>query len=266
MLIESYDKYIDELSTLWQETFGDSEDYIKLLFSTLSSKDFHVFLKEQNGKIVSVLYLLNAHIKTENKVLDGFYLYAAATHKSYRGKGFMGELINEAKNFAVLKQKDFITLLPAEESLYNYYERFSFKPLMYRKYDVIKVEGKKDISTLSDFSKYFSLRRLINTESFQFYKKNVSKYAEKCFEFCGVKAYNTADFSFLYEEALGIIPELVCERKNYADALSKLKNMLPKGDFTVYSPFGKYKEKYGMIYFTNEDNKCESIYMNIAFD
>lgn len=56
------------------------------------------------------------------------YIYGIATFEAHRGKGIGSQLIRSA--LAHLKEKyDAIALVPAEPSLFGYYERFGFSPV-----------------------------------------------------------------------------------------------------------------------------------------
>ncbi|MBQ7101673.1 MAG: GNAT family N-acetyltransferase, partial [Clostridia bacterium] len=95
---------------LWQEAFGDSEEYINFFLDTHKGCTF-VALTE-NGELVSALYLIDG---TLNNV-EGFYLFAAATFKAHRSKGYMARLLKLAEETAKQKNKSFIALVPAEKS------------------------------------------------------------------------------------------------------------------------------------------------------
>lgn len=104
------------------KTFGDNKKFADLLFSAFFPNNF--LYKYSDGKVVSQLFLIDGQI---NKEKCG-YIYAAATDKEYRRRGYMGELVEKSKS---LYPK--IALKPATESLYNFYEKFGFKTVFYAK-------------------------------------------------------------------------------------------------------------------------------------
>lgn len=112
---------------LWHEAFGDSEEYINFFLDTHKGCTF-VPLTD-NGGLVSALYLIDGVLDD----IDGFYLFAAATFKAHRSKGYMGRLLQLAEEKAKEKNKSFIALVPAEKSLFDYYSRFGYKTAFYAK-------------------------------------------------------------------------------------------------------------------------------------
>ncbi|MBR3754119.1 MAG: GNAT family N-acetyltransferase [Clostridia bacterium] len=112
---------------LWQEAFGDSEEYINFFLDTHKGCTF-VPLTE-NGELVSALYLIDGTLCG----INGFYLFAAATFKEHRSKGYMARLLKLAEETAKQKNKSFIALVPAEKSLFDYYSRFGYKTAFYAK-------------------------------------------------------------------------------------------------------------------------------------
>ena len=113
--------------SLWHEAFGDGEEYINFFLDTHKGCTF-VPLTD-NGELVSALYLIDGVLDD----IDGFYLFAAATFKAHRSKGYMARLLQLAEETAKQKNKSFIALVPAEKSLFDYYSRFGYKTAFYAK-------------------------------------------------------------------------------------------------------------------------------------
>lgn len=76
-----------------------------------------------------MLHYIPCHYQSNGTEYNGAYLYALATDKRFRGQGIMGRLIQHAKELAKMQELDFLYLIPAEESLYEYYKRFDFQPV-----------------------------------------------------------------------------------------------------------------------------------------
>lgn len=113
--------------SLWEEAFGDSEEYINFFLDTHKGCTFVTLI--ENGELVSTLYLIDGSLDG----VDGFYLFAAATFKKHRSKGYMARLLKLAEEKAKEKSKGFIALVPAEKSLFDYYARFGYKTSFYAK-------------------------------------------------------------------------------------------------------------------------------------
>lgn len=126
------------LIALWQEAFGDSEEAIRM-FLDFRYVPVNTVVAEENGRIVSMLFLLEGKLKIKNRLYPSYYLYAAATAKSERGRGLMPELLAFAENVARNREVDFICLKPAGKSLYDYYCKFGYKSVFSTK--IVKINN-----------------------------------------------------------------------------------------------------------------------------
>ena len=127
LVIFENEKLRKQAVSLWKAAFGDSEEYINFFLDTHMGCTF-VPLTE-NGELVSALYLIDGVLDNT----DGFYLFAAATFKAHRSKGYMARLLRLAEETAKENNKSFIALVPAEKSLFDYYSRFGYKTAFYAK-------------------------------------------------------------------------------------------------------------------------------------
>jgi len=107
---------------LWQEAFGEAEKEI-LPFLEFINKN--MLLMEENGKIISMLSLLKVKIGD----INGRYVYAVATDKRFRGRGYASELLQYAKQLIKENNEEFLVILPQSESLYDFYAKSGFTPL-----------------------------------------------------------------------------------------------------------------------------------------
>ncbi len=104
---------------LYREAFGeDDAEFENALFDTCFK--YCKFIKEDD-KIISMLFLLPTVLETENGHIESYYIYAAATLKEYRGKGYMARLIDSVKN------ENPLFLRPANDGLIKFYEKFGFQ-------------------------------------------------------------------------------------------------------------------------------------------
>ena len=118
----------EALARLYCDTFHDSREYYERFFDLFCAAGEVLFAK-RGEEIVSALYLLPQQLWTQERRLDAYYLYAAATLPSARGEGEMGGLIRRAQERCLLRGKSVLLTLPASEGLYGYYARFGFSPL-----------------------------------------------------------------------------------------------------------------------------------------
>ena len=142
------------ITKIWQEAFLDSEKYI---IDFLNNFGKYMLVLENGGKAVSMLTLFPVEISGD----FGRYVYAVATDKSFRNRGFAGELIEYAKHFVSEKNEKFLVILPQNDGLFDFYKKFGFSELKcVAKIDKI-ISYPKDNGFLVeriDSSEYFTLR------------------------------------------------------------------------------------------------------------
>ena len=250
-LLEKTDPAVTaQLFALWKTVFGDA--YIRLVFD-LAFPDCRCFLKAENGRAVSALYLLDCAVKVDDVPFGGYYLYAAATDPAFRRMGFMAALIEEAKAALWDSGQAFIALVPANDPLYSYYERFGFRTAMYL------YEGIACADTAAapcDEADYYEARAALD-DAFHWTRGNFD-YAMACLAYEGVSPYRTADGVLLRS----------------ADAAQELLLEESGGDpLPARSPYpfpGAVKRRFGMIFTENDALRSalaeRQLYMNLALD
>ncbi|MBQ7294933.1 MAG: GNAT family N-acetyltransferase [Clostridia bacterium] len=262
MLIKADEKYIPSLIKLWNEVFGDDEKYIRLFFKKL------YFLSEcfaiiENEEIISAFYLLKCSIKYDGKIYKGRYLYAAATLPTHRGKGLMSALLNESIEYSRKEKLDFIALVPAGDSLYDYYGRFGFIESMYKyKYSTnrscVTLRGYHEIDEVTGFCKIRN-----SADNMLIYDDNGLEYAFDCLKFSDNKIICAGEKSYYIDGEELFIGDYE-DKDSVMNFLSSLG-----GERTIFSnrPYDDCEKiRNGMLYTFNEELKNKEIYMNIALD
>ena len=111
-----------ELSALWQMTFLEDtqviENFFQNVFPTVVTPIIRV-----DGEFVSSLFLLPCKIGKHN----GKCVYCAMTKYAYRGKGYMKQLLDFSYDYCKENNLDFLFLVPAEPSLFDYYAKCGFE-------------------------------------------------------------------------------------------------------------------------------------------
>ena len=119
---------VPALVSNWQMCFGDEPSQIKPFFESKAFSPADTLVYEENGEVVSQLFLMEGVLRKGCLVYPAFYLYAACTLEEYRGRGIMSALVKEAIAHARERGKEFIFLLPGEKELYDYYSKLGFEP------------------------------------------------------------------------------------------------------------------------------------------
>lgn len=117
---------IDNLKDLWRVCFYDEPGYIDFFFDNRFVTS-NTLVYTLNNKTVAQLFLLEGGFSVKGNIYPSYYLYAACTHPDFRRKGIMKELLLYAEEISKKRDIDFICLVPAEKSLFDYYSKFSYK-------------------------------------------------------------------------------------------------------------------------------------------
>lgn len=112
------DSVLKQCRVLYNKTFGDDGAFADMLFSSFS-KDLRYIT--ENGKLVCMAFCID--VFAQNK--KGKYLYAVATSREYRNKGYMSRL------FKIIEEEfkaeyDFLCLHPASKDLIELYKKKGF--------------------------------------------------------------------------------------------------------------------------------------------
>ena len=119
-----------ELTELWIEAFGDDEKFISSFLNAYMIPEYNVPVVSEGGKIISALYLIDFPIySSRNNLGDCAYLFAAATNKNYRNKGYMSRLISYSAELCKNRGLKAIFLFPQNKELFEYYKKFGFKTI-----------------------------------------------------------------------------------------------------------------------------------------
>ena len=111
-----------ELSSLWQMTFLEDCQVIEYFFEHIF-KDVVTPVIKIDGENVSSLFLLPCSIGE----FKGKCVYCAMTKYSHRGKGYMKDLLDFSYDYCKENGFDFLFLVPAETSLFDYYAKCGFE-------------------------------------------------------------------------------------------------------------------------------------------
>lgn len=142
-----------QIRALWQSVFDEDAAVTKLFFKNVYDICQNPVI-EKDGEVLSSAFLIPCEIDK----YKGFYVYCAMTKPSHRGKGLMAKVLKSADEAVKKCGLDFLLLVPADESLFNYYGRFGFTPFGY-------VFEKEIPQTFYEVSgKYSDLRKFSETE------------------------------------------------------------------------------------------------------
>lgn len=154
---------VPRLSALWKTCFQSDDSELDFFFGRLFRAQ-NTWVCEQEGELSAMLYVLPYMIAHFGKIYPIHYFYGIGTAPSLRGKGLAAALISHAKEQARREGAPFCFLVPQSVSLFSYYERFDFKPLVLRSLPICEPVGfhradYRDIPRLNQLYEHALLRR-----------------------------------------------------------------------------------------------------------
>ena len=113
---------IPALRSLWKDTFGDTDAFLEIFFSTAFSTE-RSLCACIDSEAVGMLYWFDCTY--EGKKIA--YLYAVATHRDYRGRGICHALMDEVHRLLRELGYSGVILVPAKENLFDFYARLGYE-------------------------------------------------------------------------------------------------------------------------------------------
>lgn len=178
------------LRSLWQEAFGDTEEFLDGFFSTAMDPR-RCFAATEDGAVLGALYWFDCSCR-EEKVA---YLYAVATANAFRGQGICHKLMEHVHTH--LQQKGYVgtLLVPGERRLFSLYHGMGYKTFCTReRFSCQAGQGSLALQTISP-EEYARLRKALllpgavvqEGENLNFLARQASLYAGEGFLLAGRK-------------------------------------------------------------------------------
>ena len=120
------DRIKNETRVLWDKCFSEEDKrFVDFYFEKRYNENDNIFI-ERDGKVVSALQLISYPFSYYGKTIGCSYLSGCCTDPDYRSQGLMNDLIIKALKQAKNNGACFAALIPASESLFNYYAGTNF--------------------------------------------------------------------------------------------------------------------------------------------
>lgn len=142
----------NETRILWDKCFSEEDKkFVDLYFDRRYNDEDNIFI-EKDGKVVSALQLISYPFSYYGKTIGCSYLSGCCTDPEYQSQGLMNTLITNSLYKAKAKGACFAALIPATESLFNYYSGSNFVTIFdYSKIHINKKsEGSSSANTAGD--------------------------------------------------------------------------------------------------------------------
>lgn len=238
------------VKSMWKECFNDTEEFVDLYFNE-KYEEQNTLIYWVDNKAVASLQMLSYKIRFYDQILPIYYLAGLCTLPDYRNQGIMGKLIY--KSFDVMRERKIplSILIPAEEWLYSYYNKFGFEETFEK--------GNKPIDLLSILK---STRNSLKDA----YTKFDERYQH--FDFCVLKNYE--DFKTVVKDyiadgypdkfnlrAMSLIIDPLCVLKAYAKTKSDVSFTLKITDIFENNIF---IIKNGSVFISNNTEQVETTF------
>lgn len=217
---------IPKLYSLWQAAFGDTKETVDLFFDTCFQMQ-NTLVAVCDGQVRSVVYLLRNALQSGGESFTASYVYAAATEKSYRGKGLMRTLLDYVAETETARGTDFLYLVPANAHLFRYYEKCGYH-----------IAFGKRICTFSRAELQSYAKNLKSTVPYITWNRAVLQFAEKSAQQFGEYSVCGANGLAVWEQAgdCAEVSELYAADGRLSELLQELLQTCKAMQFTLPLP------------------------------
>ncbi|MCI6617086.1 GNAT family N-acetyltransferase [Ruminococcus sp.] len=248
-------EYIPLLKKLWLDCFEEKSEAVDLFFNHCLGFT-SIYTASIEDKPVAMLYLVHSTLNGKK----AHYLCCAATSLDYRNLGIMGRLIEYALKDSSKNDDVYSLLFPANERLYEYYERFGYKPLctarkaVFTREELIRfAENNQSKRTSVNSYNYEELQRLCLKDNFLLQNNNFISFASDYYSLYDCKTVKSENCFALFEEENGtakVFYSIYDSFYTLAEILinnSNAKRFVFTGKADDESYKNSKNEKYGMI-------------------
>ena len=256
----------EKLKNLWLSSFEDKEEAVSFF---LNNYPYKALVCKDGEKIVSALYLLSC--KLDKK--DVYYVYGASTDINYRKQGIMGKLLYMAEEVAKENGIYAIALLPQNESLVAFYEKYGYKQFFKaRSFAVEKTE------IYCSFNEEKTDIECIRNEKLPknsiVWGKNHFDYIDDFYRFyngAAVKVKNGYAIVSYSNEKICEVTEFFTDEKNFEELFSAVSKKFPSDTYVFTTSENMFKDKgtvsyKGMIKFLDDNEEIQGGYLGAALE
>lgn len=111
---------------MWKICFEDTEEFMDIYFH-YKYRNENTLIYFEGDKAVASLQMLPYTISFYREIIPFAYLAGLCTLPEYRERGYMSKLIKEAHRVIAERNVPLAILIPAEDWLYGFYERYGYQ-------------------------------------------------------------------------------------------------------------------------------------------
>lgn len=121
---------------MWKICFGDTEEFMDIFFTDKYRNENTLIYIEDNMPVAS-LQMLPYTIRFYGETIPFAYLAGLCTLPEYRRRGYMEQLILEAHSVLSQRGIPLAILIPAEDWLYGFYEKYGYQQVFDKSEELI---------------------------------------------------------------------------------------------------------------------------------
>ncbi|WP_370799246.1 GNAT family N-acetyltransferase [Xylanibacter rarus] len=126
---EDQDRIKEETREIWKQVFNDPDNFIDLYFSRVYRSEYNVCC-QIDGKVVAALQTLPYTMLYDGREVKTVYVSGVSTRPEYRRQDIGNNLMRQAHFRIYYREIVFASLIPAEEWLYEWYEKCGYARVM----------------------------------------------------------------------------------------------------------------------------------------
>ena len=116
-----------DIKDIWKEAFGDEDNSIRFFYQNYTKIE-NAAVCVAGGTIAAMLTMIPVKAVTrQGKKQDAAMLYAIATRSAFRGNGYSTQLVEYSHQLLAKKNINIAVLVPAEDTLFRFYENCGFR-------------------------------------------------------------------------------------------------------------------------------------------
>ncbi len=249
---------------LWKVCFGDDDSYIDFYFSNKYKADETAVLL-YNNEIAAMATMIPGKLVMPTGNSQGLaMLYAVATHPESQGKGFSTQIMEFCHKHLMEKGVDLSILVPAEESLFDFYSKRGYQEAFYIRETILthqqivtfKTHTNQEVSIETVEADDYNKRRrnLLSGNLYVDYHKEEIDYQKKISKKFGANLYgiNIAESKGCaiierINESQILIKEILMPDHLIQDGLKGIVQEIPAEHYMVRLPSDLGKNLGGII-------------------
>ena len=247
------DDDLPAVKAIWREVFRDPQEYIDEFFRLLYAPG-NGLAAVSKGEIISHFFSLpGIRLRALGQEYEISYLAALATALKHRGIGAGAHVSAETVTLAFSQGAQFACLMPANDTLYGWYERtIGAKPLFYAREryfsGIIPSAHPQTLKSLS-FAEYNTLReKLLASHPHIYFGGRFPDWIEYEFKSGGFFSLGDNCCAAVSCDTGFKINELLCRGSDFSQAVSAIASHFDAIGGTVVSPaFWGYDEMHGKV-------------------